>query len=589
MLILIAFSFLAGIVTILSPCILPIAPIILSSSLGGGRRRPLGVVTGFILSFSVFTLFLTSLVRAVGISPEVLRSISIIIIFVFGASLLIPKFQIHLERLFTKLASLTPNVSEKSGFSGGLLIGVSVGLLWTPCVGPILGSVISLALTGTVTKVALLITLSYSVGTAIPMLAIVYGGRSLLNRVPWLLRNTAKIQKIFGIIMILTAIAIYFNIDRNFQAYILDKFPNYGVGLTKLEDNKQVKDQIGRLEEEEELRKEDMGKPMFELIEDMGRAPEIIPGGQWFNTSASSVQDLPELAEKRMALESLRGKVVLIDFWTYTCINCIRTIPYLNSWHEKYSDNGLVIIGVHTPEFEFEKSAKNVAQAIADFEIKYPVVQDNNYATWRAYDNRYWPAKYLINKDGRISYTHFGEGAYDKTEEIIQSLLAEAGNEINEEIDNPTYSIFSRTPELYLGYSRMQYFATPYQLIPDKKYIYSSPEMIARNNFAFTGEWEVGSEYSMPSAGATLSVEFEAKDVFLVMRPKIGEIGRLKVYLDGKSIENQDAKGEDVETDEVVVDSDRLYKLIHLESPGQHNLRLEFQDSNLEVYAFTFG
>ena len=575
MLILAGFSFLAGVVTILSPCILPVLPIVLSCSIGGGKRRPFGVVIGFVLSFTLFTLFLTTIVRAIGIPLDILRNISIFIILVFGISFLLPKFQLLLERLFTKLSSLTPNTSGKSGFSGGLLIGISIGLLWTPCVGPILGSVISLALTGTVTGVALLITLSYSAGTAIPMLAIVYGGRSLLNRVPWLLRNTAKIQKIFGVVMILTAIAIYFNIDRNFQAYILDKFPNYGVGLTKLEDNNQVKDRLKRLDNSEELPKEDMGKPMFDIIDDMGTAPELIYGGEWFNSEPLKISEL-------------RGKVVLIDFWTYTCINCIRTLPYLKSWHEKYKDDGLVIIGVHTPEFEFEKSAQNVAAAIKDFELKYPIMQDNNYATWRAYDNHYWPAKYLINKDGRIVYTHFGEGAYDETEKVIQKLLSETGREVNDEIDNPTYSLYSRTPELYLGFSRMQYFATPYQLMPDKKYIYSSPEVISRDSFAFSGEWEVGSEYSMPSQSANLILEFEAKEVFLVMRPVNDLEGRIKVYLDGEPVDSA-KDGEDVKEGVVLVDTDRLYKLIRLDTPGQHNLRLEFQDANVEIYAFTFG
>lgn len=583
MLILAGFSFLAGVVTILSPCILPILPIVLSSSIGGGKRRPFGVVIGFILSFTFFTLLLTSLVRSIGISPETLRSISIIIILIFGISLLLPNFQLLLERLFTKLSSLTPNTSGKSGFSGGLLIGVSVGLLWTPCVGPILGSVIALAITGTVTGTALLVTLSYSAGTAIPMLAIVFGGRQLLTRVPWLLKNTAKIQKVFGVVMILTAIAIYFNIDRNFQAYILDKFPNYGVGLTKLEDNKQVKNQLDKFEGGDGFQQKDLGKPMFDVIDEMGGAPELIYGGEWFNSEP-------------LTIAGLRGKVVLVDFWTYTCINCIRTLPYLKSWHEKYKDDGLVIIGVHTPEFEFEKSAQNVAEAIKDFELKYPIMQDNNYATWRAYDNHYWPAKYLINKDGKIVYTHFGEGAYDETEKVIQKLLSETGREVNDEIDNPSYSLYSRTPELYLGYSRMQYFATPYQLKSDKKYIYFSPEVIPRNNFAFTGEWEVGSEYSMPSVGANLILEFEAKDVFLVMRPvndlegRINKfvLAKIKVYLDGELVDSA-KDGEDVEEGVVLVDTDRLYKLIRLDTPGQHNLRLEFQDSNLEIYAFTFG
>lgn len=589
MLILILFSFLAGVVTILSPCILPVLPIVLSGSLGGGKKRPLGIVTGFILSFTFFTLFLTALVRALGVPAEALRNFSIFIIFVFGISLLIPKFQLILEQLFAKLSNLAPVAKGKSGFFGGLVIGVSIGLIWTPCVGPILGSVISLALTGSVTGTAFLITLSYSLGTGIPMLAIVYGGRRLLNRVPWLLKNTAKIQKVFGVIMILTAIAIYFNFDRTFQAYILTKFPNYGTGLTKLEQKDVVENELNRLDSE--INDEDMGKPMFDVISDMGSAPELIPGGIWLNTSASSVQDLPELAKKGMALASLKGKVVLVDFWTYTCINCIRTLPYLKSWHEKYADDGLVIIGVHTPEFEFEKNADNVGKAVSDFGLKYPIMQDNNYSTWRAYNNHYWPAKYLINSQGKIVYTHFGEGDYDETESVIQKLLQESGKSVNRIINNPTYQVTSRTPETYLGYSRMQNFATPYQVMPDKKYNYNSPELLSLNSFGFTGEWIIGSEYSQPSQGAYLLMEFEASEVFLVMRPLQNEQGRLKVYLDGKLLDDTASfgAGEDVQNGQVIIDTDRLYKLVHTDAPGRHTLKLEFLDSNVETYAFTFG
>src|SRR3990172_2867947 len=380
MILLILFAFLAGVVTILSPCILPILPVVLSSSLTGGKKRPLGVVAGFIISFTFFTLFLSLIVKSLGIPADFLRSFSIIVIALFGIGLLLPNFQALLERLFTTFSRFSPKLNQNSGFSGGLLIGASIGLIWTPCVGPILASIISLAITGSVSGQAALITFSYSLGTAIPMLAIVYGGRNLLNKVPWLTRNTVKIQKAFGVLMILTALAIFFNLDRKFQTFILDKFPNYGTGLTSFEDNETIRRALDRLDGGE-VSEEDMGKPTFNLLDDSGvNAPELIPGGDWFNT-------------KPLTLKELRGKVVMVDFWTYTCINCIRTLPYLRDWYEKYADKGLVIIGVHTPEFEFEKSPENVQKAIEDFEIKYPVMQDNNYATWRVYDNYYWPAK----------------------------------------------------------------------------------------------------------------------------------------------------------------------------------------------------
>ncbi len=249
MILLIAFAFLAGIITVLSPCILPILPIILTSSIGGvntGKSRPIGVVIGFILSFTFFTLFLSTIVRLSGISSEILRFVSVLVVAGFGISLLVPQFQILVERLFSKLAGLMPNSQGRTGFGGGLLIGFSVGLLWTPCVGPILASVISLAITGTVTFDAFLITLAYSLGTAIPMFLIMLGGQNALRRVPWLLSNLRHIQMLFGVLMILTAIGIFFNVDRMFQAFVLNTFPKYGTGLTRFEDNELIRNQLDK-------------------------------------------------------------------------------------------------------------------------------------------------------------------------------------------------------------------------------------------------------------------------------------------------------------------------------------------------------
>ena len=535
MVILIAFAFLAGIITVLSPCILPILPIILTSTIGGintGRSRPIGVIVGFILSFTFFTLFLSTIVRVIGIPATTLRFISVLVVTGFGISLLVPQFQIFIEKLFSKLAGLKPNNQGKTGFSGGLLIGFSVGLLWTPCVGPILASVISLAITGTVTFDTFLITLAYSLGTAIPMFLIMLGGQNALRRVPWLFSNLANIQKFFGVLMILTAVGIFFNVDRRFQTFILNTFPKYGVGLTKFEDNVLVKKQLKKVDQKG------------------NKAPEIIPGGVWFNSDP-------------LTIAQLKGKVVIIDFWTYTCINCQRTFPYLRKWYEKYKDKGLVIIGVHSPEFEFEKSEKNVGQAIEDFNLTYPIVQDNDFATWRAFNNRYWPAKYFIDKEGYIRYSHFGEGEYDESEKIIQELLKETGaKDVTSEINNPTYQVETKTQETYLGSSRNPY----------------------RSGFTLTGNWNFMEEYANPEKGAQLLLSFDAKEVFLVMRTK-GTPAKIKVYLDDKI----QFFGED-NIDEIVnVDKDRLYKLINLSAPGRHILKLEFQDNNTELFAFTFG
>lgn len=255
MIVLLGFAFLGGIVTILSPCILPVLPILLSGSATGGKRRPVGVVLGFVGSFTIFTLFLSSVVSATNISPETLRLVAVIALGLFGVTLVVPNMLAIWERIFSGLSSRVPRTSSRSGFWGGVAIGISLGLLWTPCVGPILASVISLALAGEVTGAAALITFSYALGTGIPMLAVMYGGRTLLARVPWLQRHSSHIQRVFGVLMLLTAVAILFNVDRKFQTYFLDHFPSYGRGLTNIEDTDAVRTQLEHITNTSDVRK----------------------------------------------------------------------------------------------------------------------------------------------------------------------------------------------------------------------------------------------------------------------------------------------------------------------------------------------
>jgi cytochrome c biogenesis protein CcdA/thiol-disulfide isomerase/thioredoxin len=571
MILLIGFAFIAGIITILSPCILPILPIVLSGSIGSGKRKPLGIIAGFILSFTFFTLFLAAIVKVTGLPPDALRSISIVIILLFGLSLLLPQFQIVMEKLFSKLSSkVAVSGAGRNGFTGGVLIGLSLGLVWTPCVGPIIASVITLAATSDVSLAAFFITLAYSVGTAIPMLAIMYGGRGLLQKAPWLLPNSGKIQKVFGLLMILTAFGIFFNVDRKFQSYILDTFPQYGAGLTSLEDNDAVRNQLDKLDK----------KNGSEVLRNNSKAPELIAGGKWFN--------LPP-GEQSINISELKGKVVLVDFWTYTCINCIRTLPYLASWHEKYADDGLVIIGVHTPEFAFERDARNVEKAIEDFNIKYSVMQDNEYATWEAYSNRYWPAKYLIDANGIVQYTHFGEGKYEETERKIQELLKQAGSEVNEKVDRESDQSQNTiiSSETYLGSHRML-FHYPEAKVSSGMQTFVQQKSLPTNKFSFFGMWTITDEYAKSGTNAGITYNFSGKNVYMVMRHSDSNKGTVKVYLDGKIIDSNSA-GRDVTNGTVNVDKDRLYELISLPSSGVHELRLEFETPGTEAFTFTFG
>lgn len=584
MIILMLFAFVAGVVTILSPCILPVLPVILSGAVEGDRRKPFGIIVGFVGSFTFFTLFLSSIIKITGWSADNLRAFSIIIIFIFGLNLLLTKLLSVWELVTGRLLRLIPHPQEyekhQTGFLSGLVLGGSLGLIWTPCVGPILASVISLALSGTVTSTAFLITLAYSFGTAIPMLAIISGGRRLLQKNPWLTANTGKIQKGFGIVMIITAIGLATNADRKFQTWILATFPSYGTGLTGFENNRQITNALTNLFPK--IKPNTTTDPTLDRIiqNNLNMAPELLPGGQWFNTDLVSIS-------------GLQGKVVLLDFWTYTCINCIRTLPYLKKWHEAYKDKNLVIIGVHTPEFEFEKNPDNLEKAIQDFGLEYPVMQDNNYATWKAYDNHYWPAKYLIDKNGRIRYTHFGEGKYDETEKMIQALLAETGAEINTPPNNPAYQTYGRTPELYLGYNRINYLYANQAPKLNTRSLYSLPSAeIPDHFFGLVGNWIIGDEWARPDPGSTLRLKFAAREVFLVMRPATGgKAVTAVIRLDGQPIMTKpDNAGTDINTQgRIEITQNRLYKLIRLPAAGTHELYLEFPDGDVLLYAFTFG
>lgn len=576
MLILLLFSFLAGIVTVLSPCILPVLPIVLSGSVGEGKRRPLGIVTGFILSFTFFTLFLATLVSKTGISADALRSLSVIVISLFGISLLFPQLQLWLEKIFSRFANLAPQ-GTGDGFKGGLLVGLSLGLLWTPCVGPILASVISLALTGSVSGAAFFITLAYSLGTAIPMLAITYGGRQLLQKVPWLTKNLIKVQQGFGVIMIATGLAIFLNLDRQFQSWILTAFPGYGAGLTQLEEVDLVQQQLDKLQPGN-IDDSKIGKPMNELQEEMFYpvAPELIGGTDWLNS------------EPLTFAGNLKGKVVLVDFWTYTCINCIRTLPHLTQWYQDYQDQGLVIIGVHSPEFEFEKDKDNVLAAMADYGITYPVVQDNDFNIWRAYSNRYWPAHYLVDKEGKVRYTHFGEGKYVETENKIRELLDEAPLSASEGSVDQTPGR-RQTPETYLGYQRADAYTLENKLKRDQLATYNYSSLLPQDAVGLKGQWLVTAEHALAQEDqVSLGINFLAQTVHLVLAPE-KNTGYVTVMLDGQPLPAQYWTADMDKQGRILVDEARKYDLVDLgEDYGRHTLELVF-DQGISAYAFTFS
>jgi cytochrome c biogenesis protein CcdA/thiol-disulfide isomerase/thioredoxin len=437
---LILFAFLAGIVTIVSPCVLPVLPILLSTSSGGGRFRPVGIVLGLAITFAVVTLGVTAAAQALAIPATWLRIISIVLLGVFGLTLLIPALGELVERFLSPLTRLGAADGKQSGFGGGLLIGAGLGFLWAPCVGPIMASVIGLTATSGLTPQAAGITLAYSLGAALPMLILAYAGRGLAARAHKLGPHTNRIKQAFGALTVVACLALFLGADTALQTFTLNSLPpGYSSFLQSFERGTTVEAELDKLQSDAESGQTAASVPQPEntptivppaltaipeptmtatpkpgiALKDMGLAPELTGTTDWINSDPLKLSDL-------------RGKVVIVNFWTFGCYNCVNTLPYVKDLYARYHDQGLEIVGVHTPEFAYEHLLSNVQSHSKELGVTWPVVQDNDYKTWRAYNNRYWPAFYFLDAEGHIRYTHFGEGNYDTNEKVVQQLLEEA-------------------------------------------------------------------------------------------------------------------------------------------------------------------
>ncbi len=585
MTLLIVFAFLAGVVTIFAPCIWPILPIVLSAGASGGEKKPLGIVSGLAVSFMLITLLLASIVKIIPFDPEVLRFFAVGIIGFLGLTLIVPALGARLEVMVSRLGGLGGRFTNNSGtgFGSGFVVGFALGIVWSPCAGPILATIATLAATQAVSFNVVLITLAFVIGVAVPLFILAVLGQKVLAKTRFFSRYTKRIQQIFGVVMILAALAIYTGYDRTLQTKILDAFPGYGSFLNQFEKNEDVQKKLDELKGSGKsgfLSTQKTSPETKSGLSDYGPAPEFVGIAKWLNT------------ETPLTLESLRGKVVLVDFFTYSCINCIRTLPYVTSWYEKYQDQGFVVIGVHTPEFEFEKKTDNVVDAMTRYKINYPVAQDNAYETWQAYNNHYWPAHYLIDTEGNVRQYHFGEGNYEETEMAIRALLAEAGKKVT---DTTLTNVVAekagkdKTPETYLGSGRMERFVSP-EKVSGGEQLFTSPRSIAKNSFAYAGIWQVESERAKTVDDAKLSLHFQGKKVFLVMAPPENtSLGNVRVMLDGKIVKS-DFSGKDVTNGVITVDQDRLYELLDLKDrTGDHTVELYFETPGTMVYAFTFS
>ncbi len=598
MLVLVGFAILAGAGTALSPCVLPVLPALLSAGGVGGARRPLGIVLGLAATFTVAIVGVAKLVDGVGLGSDPLRVLAVAVLLGFGLALLLPDVAARVEARLSPLARLGVGGARRAGdgFASGLLVGAALGFVYTPCASPILAAVITV---GAASGRTLAIAIAYAGGSALVLLGLMLGGRRVLARVRRAGRGPL-LQRALGVVMIATALAIVTKADVSFDQLIAEDIPN--VNLTAgLECSSAV---TGRLHEitgrharftaangsqacggtasTVEVAARNASEASLAAtarkLPVLGPAPDFRDTQMWFNTPGG----------QPLSLQGLRGRVVLVDFWTYTCINCIRTLPYLKAWDAAYRGSGLTIVGVEAPEFAFEKEAGNVAAAISRFGIRYPVVQDNDLGTWNAYANEAWPADYLIDARGDVRYVAIGEGDYGQTETAIRALLAEAGYAVGGR-GHPTGVVVpahETTPETYVGRARAQgWVAGPEPGTHD--YGPSGARPLGLNEFAFGGTWSSDSEMALSVAGASIEADFQARRVYLVLTSAGGAPRTVHVLLDGRPIAAADA-GADVHDGAVTVTGERLYGLVSLPDAQRHRLTLRFAPG-VSAYDFTFG
>ena len=549
MVLLLAIGFVAGVITAVSPCVLPVLPIVFAGSAAGeDRRRPFAVIAGLVLSFTVFTLSAGALLSALGLPQDLLRNLAIGMLLVLAATLVFPRFALFLER---PLAFMSRR--RRFGDGGGFLLGVSLGLVFVPCAGPVLATISVLSAQHRVSLSTVLLTLSYALGVGTVLLAIALGGQRIARP---LRARGAAFRRTMGVLVGAAALAIAFNADQGLQT----RLGSYSSALQRhVEDTSVARSRLADLRGGATDRTaKTTGK---QALPDYGAAPEFRGIAHWLNTPGDG----------SLSLRSLRGKVVLVDFWTYSCINCIRTLPHLRSLYAAYRRQGLVIVGVHTPEFAFEHVLSNVRNATHDLNVTWPVALDNSYGTWNAYANEYWPAEYLVDRTGHIRHFHFGEGDYNETARLVQQLLGESSGARLARVADATPTEIT-TPETYLGYARLdpsRYRGTP---VTHRTGTYAFPRELPRDAVSYAGEWTIGDESAIAGRDARLRLHFHARFVYVVL----GGQGTVDAYVDGRRRRT------------LRVSSNRLYTAV--ESGRTQDAILELRLSpGVVAYSFTFG
>ena len=508
-----------GVLAGVSPCVLPVLPVVLLGSAGTSadgartsRARPVAIVAGLVLSFSLFTLFGTVVLSLLHLPTGLIRWVGITALLVLGAAMLFPPLERLVERPFARIPQRVPGF-KGDGAAGGFALGVALGAVYVPCAGPVLAAIALAGATDTIGPRTLILTASFAVGTAIPLLAIALTGHRLADRIRALQRRQRTIRAVGGVLVIALAVALALNVTDLIQRRVPDYTQAVGDRLGAVAVAPQVTG-AGSLQQCQQAAFTGTAQ-----LTDCGRAPEFAGLGPWLGVAPRTMADL-------------RGKVVLIDFWAYSCINCQRELPHVEAWWKNYRDLGFEVIGVHTPEYAFEHDTDNVAAGARKLGLTFPIAVDNRSATWAAYRNVAWPAGYLVDATGTIRLVTLGEGHYDKAESAIRSLLlaAHPGATLPPATDVPdaTPRNADRTPELYLGAEKQQGYGGTGDYAAGTR-VFSRPDVLPPNRFALDGAWTVGAEDIRAGERAVLTLSYTAQRVFL----DVGGTGTLTVTEDG--------------------------------------------------------
>ncbi|MGH2856043.1 MAG: cytochrome c biogenesis protein CcdA [Solirubrobacteraceae bacterium] len=597
MVFLLLFALLAGAGTAITPCVLPVVPALLSASAAGGRRRPFGIVLGLAIAFTVAIVALAALVHGIGLAAGAARTLAIIVLLVFGVVLLVPELAERVQGPLSRLARFGPR-TRGDGFWSGLGVGGALGFVCAPCAGPILAAVTTVSATSGANSRVVAVALAYALGLSAVMLLYGLGGRAVLGRIRRRTRGHT-VERTLGAVLLITGVAMVANLDVRFEEALArdTSLPAFLVDPTQaLENSNAVQTRLAELRppslfaQRQRQHQEASLTPVAGSVgvaipgvstpplPKLGAAPEFTDTQRWFNTPGG----------QPLTLAQLRGHVVLVDFWTYTCINCLRTLPFVKGLYGTYHRYGLDVVGVETPEFTFEQEPANVAQAIASDGIRYPVVQDNRYGTWDAYQNEYWPAEYLIDAHGQVRHVQFGEGDYLQDEAAVRQLLYAAGAHhlpppMTARAIMPSAGV--QTPETYLNPQRQHGLA---EKLKPGAHFYPGVTSPLPSEFGLHGTWDAGSQSVTPlSAGAYIIGRFQAQHVYLVMTSAQNRPRQVRVLLDGRPIASADA-GSDVHDGVVTVVGQRLYSLVAL--PGDQLRTLTVQvPRGVSAYDFTFG